>query len=963
MAQILNHNMAAQVSLGELNKNISKLGQAIAKVAGGQKITGAKDDSASFAISEIMRVKIRALEQATQNVQNGNALLRTAEEGIQQQIDILRTIREKVIDACNDTNTDQDRLIIQKEINQFYDQMDQTAYYTDYNTKKVLLGDTYWTTSSRWIKADDVVLNPDSVADVIPDVYDILDGIEGPFDIFSTYGTSQTTIEPILGTNTQVNLSGGTDGTASVITYDFSQVYNGPNVPNDFEGLGFTVSGYSYDGYYSTKKYLLTADTSILYNNADTSDYYTEKYTKIDISSCTSFNDLAQTIADKINSYQSNYTEATADNGVLKLTSKNLSATSNNCSISQSSVSAITVVPTGRQGATQTNIQVPQYLTGGTNPKTETKIITPEHKVYNPKTDREETVPAKTETFVLDPGSKAKLENIDISGVDEGSGFIITGKGYPNTANIKFDDSVEGYKVDTDGVYLINKNFSGSITLLGMTLSISNGKMSLEANSVGTYPNDSYGITSDGFAEVVAGTPITYNAVTSLNATKGTHWTMEEGEDGNTAIYDIDLTDYDTTNTDTLKTFINELKGKNIYAVNSGYEFIDTTQNSSMDAMSKSSYSVVDLKDLRIAVENGSTIADAFISIMKNRNPSRFSLETGDNNDKKILRVSATKPGVVGNNQTINLSKSEMAHYDIDFKTFFEQTAFEPSVTDYLDGKGLRVYCATHQSQWYNIQFYTDESEEIIKPASTSSADFTAIPINVSNVNDAESLVQAIYDQGAPQFLEIDHTLFLAADPSEGILTVYDNRPFNPLVWPYNQNYPYAQEKGAKIADGIVDDVIKIKKDLLIRDLIIQDTDKASMNLRLKIPDTKVDTIFDIMPDYGKKSVRDYSLTVKEDRDALIGNGTTTQGILDTGLEYLLNAAVMVGAQRARLEFDGNNLISQTENTISSESTIRDADMAKEMANYTKYNVLSQSAQAMLAQANQNMSGVLNLLQ
>lgn len=68
MAQILNHNMAAQVSLGELNKNISKLGQAIAKVAGGQKITGAKDDSASFAISEIMRVKIRALEQATQNV-------------------------------------------------------------------------------------------------------------------------------------------------------------------------------------------------------------------------------------------------------------------------------------------------------------------------------------------------------------------------------------------------------------------------------------------------------------------------------------------------------------------------------------------------------------------------------------------------------------------------------------------------------------------------------------------------------------------------------------------------------------------------------------------------------------------------------------------------------------------------------------------------------------------------------
>jgi flagellin protein len=46
-----------------------------------------------------------------------------------------------------------------------------------------------------------------------------------------------------------------------------------------------------------------------------------------------------------------------------------------------------------------------------------------------------------------------------------------------------------------------------------------------------------------------------------------------------------------------------------------------------------------------------------------------------------------------------------------------------------------------------------------------------------------------------------------------------------------------------------------------------------------------------------------------------------------------------------------------------SESTIRDADMAKEMTAYTKHNVLTQAAQAMLAQANQNSSAVLSLLQ
>ena len=53
----------------------------------------------------------------------------------------------------------------------------------------------------------------------------------------------------------------------------------------------------------------------------------------------------------------------------------------------------------------------------------------------------------------------------------------------------------------------------------------------------------------------------------------------------------------------------------------------------------------------------------------------------------------------------------------------------------------------------------------------------------------------------------------------------------------------------------------------------------------------------------------------------------------------------------------------KSENVSASESTIRDADIAKEMTNYTKNNVLFQSAQAMLAQANQNSSAVLSLLQ
>ncbi len=63
-----------------------------------------------------------------------------------------------------------------------------------------------------------------------------------------------------------------------------------------------------------------------------------------------------------------------------------------------------------------------------------------------------------------------------------------------------------------------------------------------------------------------------------------------------------------------------------------------------------------------------------------------------------------------------------------------------------------------------------------------------------------------------------------------------------------------------------------------------------------------------------------------------------------------------------RLKYTSNNLVVASENVQASESTIRDADMAKEMTAYTKNNVLTQAAQAMLAQANQNSSTVLSLL-
>ncbi len=85
--------------------------------------------------------------------------------------------------------------------------------------------------------------------------------------------------------------------------------------------------------------------------------------------------------------------------------------------------------------------------------------------------------------------------------------------------------------------------------------------------------------------------------------------------------------------------------------------------------------------------------------------------------------------------------------------------------------------------------------------------------------------------------------------------------------------------------------------------------------------------------------------------------------VLDNAIQQVSSERSKLGAFQNRLEHTINNLQVTRENLTSSESRIRDADMALEMTNFTKNNILNQAGTAMLAQANQLPQGVLQLLQ
>ncbi|RKQ14558.1 flagellin [Ureibacillus endophyticus] len=92
------------------------------------------------------------------------------------------------------------------------------------------------------------------------------------------------------------------------------------------------------------------------------------------------------------------------------------------------------------------------------------------------------------------------------------------------------------------------------------------------------------------------------------------------------------------------------------------------------------------------------------------------------------------------------------------------------------------------------------------------------------------------------------------------------------------------------------------------------------------------------------------------------GQANVAIKVIDEAISKVSKERSKLGATQNRLEHTINNLNTSAENLTAAESRVRDVDMAKEMMNQTKYNILTQAAQAMLAQANQQPQGVLQLL-
>ncbi|GHS85926.1 hypothetical protein AGMMS49957_03040 [Synergistales bacterium] len=142
----INHNIPALYALNALNDTNNQLQKTIRNLSTGLRINMAADDAAGLAISEKMRAQIRGLDQAIRNSQDGISMIQTAEGALTEVHSILQRIRELTVQAANDTITATDRTYIQGEIDQLKDEINRIANTTQFNKKLLLNGDasTLW---------------------------------------------------------------------------------------------------------------------------------------------------------------------------------------------------------------------------------------------------------------------------------------------------------------------------------------------------------------------------------------------------------------------------------------------------------------------------------------------------------------------------------------------------------------------------------------------------------------------------------------------------------------------------------------------------------------------------------------------------------------------------------------------------------------------------------------------------
>lgn len=136
----INYNISAMIAHNSLTSNDNALSNSIERLSSGLKINHAKDNASGIAMAKRMNAQIRSLEQANQNSNDGVSVIEIAEGAMTEIEAMIQRMSELAVKACNGTSDDNDRAMINAEIEQLKDEIVRVADTTMYNGEVLLNG-------------------------------------------------------------------------------------------------------------------------------------------------------------------------------------------------------------------------------------------------------------------------------------------------------------------------------------------------------------------------------------------------------------------------------------------------------------------------------------------------------------------------------------------------------------------------------------------------------------------------------------------------------------------------------------------------------------------------------------------------------------------------------------------------------------------------------------------------------
>jgi flagellin len=133
-------NTSSLVAQTNLQNNTSKLQKSLGRLSSGLRVQNAADDAAGLAISEDFKAKIRGLEQAKRNANDGVSLAQVADGALKEAGSLLNRMRELAVQARNGTVNDDQRVFLDNEFQALRDELDRIVESTEFNGISLLDG-------------------------------------------------------------------------------------------------------------------------------------------------------------------------------------------------------------------------------------------------------------------------------------------------------------------------------------------------------------------------------------------------------------------------------------------------------------------------------------------------------------------------------------------------------------------------------------------------------------------------------------------------------------------------------------------------------------------------------------------------------------------------------------------------------------------------------------------------------